>query len=76
MQLRVGEQALRLFSTVTTLGTPLDVAASELAIETFLPADTATRRWLAEADSWCHAATGWGQADGRGTPYAPQHLTP
>ncbi len=29
--------------------TPLDVAASELAIETFLPADTTTRAWLAAA---------------------------
>lgn len=51
MHLHVGEQMLRLFSTVATFGTPLDVAASELAIETFLPADTATRRWLTEADA-------------------------
>jgi transcriptional regulator with XRE-family HTH domain len=49
MQIRVGGTTLRLFSTVATFGTPLDVAASELAIETFLPADTATRRWLARA---------------------------
>lgn len=49
MQLRIGETTLQLFSTVATFGTPLDVAASELAIETFLPADAATRRWLAEA---------------------------
>lgn len=49
MQLRVAGTTLRLFSTVATFGTPLDVAASELAIETFLPADTATRRWLAQA---------------------------
>lgn len=48
MQLRVGEQTLRLFSTVATFGTPLDVAASELAIETFLPADQASRRWLTQ----------------------------
>lgn len=47
MQLRVGDQTLRLFSTIATFGTPLDVAASELAIETFLPADLATRQWLA-----------------------------
>lgn len=46
MQLRVGGQTLQLFSTVATFGTPLDVAASELAIETLLPADDATRRWL------------------------------
>jgi len=48
MQLRAGDTTLRLFSTVATFGTPLDVAASELAIETFLPADLATRRWLAQ----------------------------
>lgn len=48
MQVRVGDQTLRLFSTVATFGTPLDVAASELAIETFLPADPATRQWLAQ----------------------------
>lgn len=41
---------LRLFSTVATFGTPRDVAASELAIETFLPADDASRRWLVEAN--------------------------
>jgi transcriptional regulator with XRE-family HTH domain len=48
MQLQVGDQTLRLFSTIATFGTPLDVAASELAIETFLPADLATRQWLAQ----------------------------
>lgn len=48
MQLRVGDRTLRLFSTVATFGTPLDVAASELAIETFLPADLATRQWLVQ----------------------------
>lgn len=47
MRLRVGDTSLALFSTVATFGTPLDVAASELAIETFLPADEPTRRWLA-----------------------------
>ena len=51
MELRVGDTSLRLFSTVATFGTPLDVAASELAIETFLPADDTTRRWLATGHS-------------------------
>ncbi len=51
MQLRVGDTTLSLFSTVATFGTPLDVAASELAIETFLPADTTTRAWLAAAST-------------------------
>lgn len=34
---------LRVFSALTTLGTPLDVALQELRIETFFPADEATR---------------------------------
>jgi len=34
---------LRLFSALTTLGTPLDVALQELRIETLFPADEATR---------------------------------
>lgn len=34
---------LRLFSALTTLGTPLDVALQELRIESFFPADDATR---------------------------------
>lgn len=46
-----GCPTLRLFSTVATFGTPRNVAASELAIETFLPADDATRRWLADANA-------------------------
>jgi len=49
LQLRVDDAVLRLYSTVATFGTPLDVAASELAIETFLPADDATRRWFADS---------------------------
>jgi transcriptional regulator with XRE-family HTH domain len=48
LELCVDGVQLRLYSTVATFGTPLDVAASELAIETFLPADDATRRWLSE----------------------------
>lgn len=34
---------LRLFSALTALGTPLDVGLQELRIETFFPADEATR---------------------------------
>ena len=37
------DSTLRLFSTLTTLGTPLDVALQELRIETLFPADEATR---------------------------------
>jgi hypothetical protein len=34
---------LRLFTTLTTFGTPLDVTLQELRIESFFPADEATR---------------------------------
>jgi hypothetical protein len=32
-----------MFSTITTFGTPRDVTLSELAIETFYPADSESR---------------------------------
>ena len=37
---------LDLFSALTTLGTPLDVTAQELRIESYFPADEATGEWL------------------------------
>jgi transcriptional regulator with XRE-family HTH domain len=40
------ESTLRLFSTLTTFGTALDIALQELRIESFFPADEMTRRVL------------------------------
>ncbi len=37
---------LDLFSMLTTLGTPLDVTAQELRIESYFPADAVTAAWL------------------------------
>jgi hypothetical protein len=37
---------LSFFSAVTIFGTPLDVVAAELAIESFFPADAATAEVL------------------------------
>lgn len=37
---------LELFSTLTTLGTPMDVTAQELRIESYFPANEATGEWL------------------------------
>lgn len=37
---------VRLFTIVGTLGTPLDVTAQELRIESYFPADEATDRWI------------------------------
>jgi transcriptional regulator with XRE-family HTH domain len=54
LHLKRGEFEMRLFGTITTLGTPQDVTLQELRIETFLPADTATEelaRRLALKDS-------------------------
>lgn len=40
--LRAGEVELSFLSTTTMFGTPIDITLSELAIETFLPADART----------------------------------
>lgn len=47
LRVRVGDDDLSFLSTTTVFGTPLDVAVSELAIETFFPADAATSEFLA-----------------------------
>lgn len=41
-QLRTDGGVLSFFSTTTVFGTPLDITLSELALEAFFPADTAT----------------------------------
>lgn len=46
LELARGDERLRLFTTITTLGTPLDVTVQELRIETYFPADDATDRAL------------------------------
>lgn len=48
VHLRKGDLALSFFTTITTLGTPLDVTAQELRVEAYFPADDATARWVAE----------------------------
>lgn len=47
MRFRVGNERLTFFSTITTVGTPLDVTLQELRVETLLPADDLTRRQVA-----------------------------
>jgi transcriptional regulator with XRE-family HTH domain len=42
LRLRLGEAVLSLISTTTVFGTPVDVTLSELALETFFPADETT----------------------------------
>jgi transcriptional regulator with XRE-family HTH domain len=48
VRLKRGALALHLFTTIATLGTPLDVTLQELRIEMLFPADEETRRVLAE----------------------------
>ena len=55
MHFRKGETRLALFTTIATLGTPQDVTAQELRVESFFPLDKATavvlRAWAAKARS-------------------------
>jgi hypothetical protein len=44
---RRGALELRLFGMLSTLGTPLDVSAEELVLESFFPLDQATAAWFA-----------------------------
>ncbi|ACQ80520.1 helix-turn-helix domain-containing protein [Beutenbergia cavernae DSM 12333] len=39
MLLRIDGRELRMFSTLTTFGTPMDVALDEVVIEAYYPAD-------------------------------------
>jgi transcriptional regulator with XRE-family HTH domain len=48
VHLKRGDLELRLFTTITTLGTPLDVTAEELRIESYFAADDASERWFRE----------------------------
>ncbi len=49
LRLRVQDTVLSLFSTTTVFGTPREVTLSELAIESFYPADPATADFLRSA---------------------------
>jgi len=46
LELRLGDQTLSLFTTLTTLGTATDVSLAELHIEHYFPADSATEAVL------------------------------
>lgn len=45
-QLLTDAGVLSFFSTTTVFGTPVDITLSELALETFLPADAATAEFM------------------------------
>jgi hypothetical protein len=48
MEIAKSSKLLRLFTTLTTLGTPLDVTVQEIRVECFFPADPATAQVFAE----------------------------
>jgi len=46
LQLRTPAGVMSFISTTTVFGTPVDITLSELALETFFPADARTAEWL------------------------------
>lgn len=48
LHLRRGRHEARLFTTISTIGTPIDATCEELRIETYFPADEATATLLRE----------------------------
>ncbi|HEY3686882.1 MAG TPA: helix-turn-helix transcriptional regulator [Streptosporangiaceae bacterium] len=46
MIFRFGDRELRLFSTTTTFGTPLDITLDEIAIESYYPTDAETAAYF------------------------------
>jgi len=46
VHLKRGDDEVRLFTMLTTIGTPLDITAQELSIESYFPADEASAAFL------------------------------
>jgi transcriptional regulator with XRE-family HTH domain len=46
VHLRRGDAELRLFTLLTSIGTPLDVTAEDLTVESLFPIDEVTERWF------------------------------
>ncbi|WP_433384057.1 helix-turn-helix domain-containing protein [Actinoplanes sp. CA-142083] len=49
MIIRIDGRELRLFSTITTFGTPMDITVDEIAIESYYPADAESAAYLSDA---------------------------
>jgi transcriptional regulator with XRE-family HTH domain len=49
MVIRVDDRELRLFSTITTFGTPMDITLAEIAIESYYPADAETAAYFTKS---------------------------
>jgi hypothetical protein len=50
LRLRVGDRVLSFLSTTTVFGTPVEITLSELALESFFPADVETAEALRDLD--------------------------
>ncbi|RFS82214.1 XRE family transcriptional regulator [Actinomadura spongiicola] len=48
MIIRFGGRELRMFSTITTFGTPMDITLDEVAIESYYPADAETASYFTD----------------------------
>ena len=51
VHLRRGNLEARLFTTIATIGTPIDATAEDIRIETYFPADEATTRLVRDLAS-------------------------
>jgi len=51
MIIRFGGRELRLFSTITTFGTPMDITLDEIAVESYYPADAETAAYFTGSDA-------------------------
>ncbi|WP_407561737.1 helix-turn-helix domain-containing protein [Streptomyces sp. 184] len=51
MLVRLNGRELRMFSTITTFGTPLDITLDEIAIESYYPADPPSAAYFTESES-------------------------
>jgi len=49
LRLRGGDRELSFMAVIATIGTALDITLSELALETFFPADASTTAFLRDA---------------------------
>jgi transcriptional regulator with XRE-family HTH domain len=56
MILRFNGRELRLFSTITTFGTPMDITLDEVAIESYYPADAESAAYFEEPNGDVRAA--------------------
>jgi len=51
IQFRTGNNVLKLFSLIATIGMSADATIDDLRIETLLPADEVTRKWFRQQDA-------------------------